>query len=169
MESHTSSAFYYSVSSDWLSVTTQEYSTLGNAFIVAGLIQLYRATGNSTYLAWASNSTEQFWDHAWDASRGGFYDMYLANWSNTTCTETTQNNAMFLIDFLDLYLTNGSSVWLSRASETESLLNSRFWNPSYNTIEVSSNLCTGEQSGDVHIEVSIGSNLWATSMWTQVT
>jgi hypothetical protein len=44
-----SGAYFFSVSSNWKVVTSTQYSTLGNAFIVAGLLQLYRATGNRTY------------------------------------------------------------------------------------------------------------------------
>ncbi len=169
MLNKTTNAYDYEVSSNWASVVSKQYSTLGNAFIIAGMIQLYRATGNLTYLKWASSTSEQFWDHAWDSKNQGFYDDYHTNWVRETCQQTTQNNAMWGIDFLNLYQTNGSSTWLSRANQTVMLINNRFWNQTENVVLVSSNVCTNTPSSDVHIEVSIGSYLWLTSQWSQIT
>ena len=164
----TSGAYFYSISSDWTIVTSTQYSTLGNALIVAGLLQLYEATGNQTYLLWASTTSDQFWDHAWDQGTGGFYDTYDPNWARSTCDQITQDNAMFEIDFLDLYRLNGSSQWLQHADAEEQLLNDRFWNVTDGIVEVGYTPCTGLQSGDVDIETSIGSYLWATGEWTSV-
>ena len=165
----TSSAYFYSASSNWTSVTSTQYSTLGNAFIVAGLLQLYQATQNGTYLLWASTTSNQFWDHAWVQGAGGFYDTYNPNWSKSTCEEIAQDNAMFEIDFLDLYRLNGSSQWLRQADAVEVVLNTNFWNSTDGIVEVGFTPCTGLQSGDVDIETSIGSYLWATGEWTTIT
>ncbi|MDA4113239.1 MAG: AGE family epimerase/isomerase, partial [Thaumarchaeota archaeon] len=161
-----SGAYYNAVSSDWTTVTSAQYSTLGNAFIVAGLLQLYQATENQTYLAWASTTSNQFWNHAWAPEAGGFYDMYYPSWVKSTCDQIAQDNAMFEIDFLSLYHLNGSSQWLQRAGTVEQLLNNRFWNTTDNIVEIGYDPCTGIQSGDVSIEISIGSYLWATGLWT---
>jgi len=162
-------AYYYSVSSNWLEVTTSQFSTLGNAFIVDGLLQLYEATGNSTYLQWASHTAQLFWVHGWDPVNGGFYDDYYTNWAKTTCTQSLQNNAIFLIEFLNLYAINGSSVWAQRANLVTDLINERFWDSAAGASEVSYDVCTGTLSGDVQIEESVGSYLWAISQWTQTT
>jgi hypothetical protein len=162
-------AYYYEVSSNWATVVNSEFSTLGNAFIVAGLLQLYQATQNKTYLKWASGDAQQFWSKAWDSKNQGFYDTYSTSWSQTSsCQQTTQNNALWEIDFLTLSHANGSSVWKTRATSVETLLNSRFWSTANNIVEVSSNVCKRTQSGDVQIELSIGSYLWATALWSQM-
>jgi len=162
-------AYYYELSSNWRTILSPDYSTLGNAFITLGMIQLYQATGNETYLLWASSNANSFWNNAWDTVHEGFYDMYSSGWQSTTCVQTLQNNALFELDFLGLALNNGSSVWLKRATAVETLLNSRFWGGSTNVPEQSYNVCTGTQSGDAQIEVSIGSYLWATAEWAKYT
>ncbi|GEM_PF-4634641 len=164
----TSNAYYFSVSSNWATLASTQYSTLGNALIVAGLMELFEATQNQTYLLWASTTSDQFWKGAWAKGTGGFYDTYNPNWSKSTCEQIAQDNAMFEIDFLDLYRLNGSSQWLQRADSEEALLNQRFWNTTDGVVEVGYTPCTGQQSGDVDIETSIGSYLWATGEWTSI-
>jgi hypothetical protein len=162
-------AYFNSLSSDWARVSLNQYSTLGNAFIADGMIQLYKSTKNATYLQWASSTSEQFWKHGWDSSSGGFYDSYDTSWSRTDCRQTLQNNAMFLIVSLNLYATNGTAVWLNRANTIESLMNTRFWDTTNNIAEASYDICAGKLSGEAHVEVSIGSYLWATAQWMRVT
>ena len=164
-----SQAYYYQLSDNWRTVITPSYSTLGNAFITLGMLQLYQATANKTYLTWASSNAESFWRNGWDTVHGGFYDTYSTSWKYTTCQQTTQPNALFELDFLRLASANGSAVWLQRANAVENLLNLRFWSTSSNVVEQSYNVCAGTQSGDVQIEVSIGSYLWATSEWARDT
>jgi hypothetical protein len=164
-----SNAYFYQLSGNWLNVVTPTYSTLGNAFITLGMIQLYQATANQTYLRWASSNAESFWRNGWDLAHGGFYDTYSTNWKNTTCQQTAQQNALFEVDFLRLASANGSAIWLQRANAIENLLNSRFWSTPFNVVEQSYDVCKRTQSGDVHIEVSIGSYLWATAEWTRDT
>ena len=165
----TAGAYYSALSSNWATVQADQFTTLGNAFIDEGLVQLYKATGNQTYLSWASRSSERFWENAWDPTNGGFYDVYDTNWRNVDCQQYLQDNAMFLVVFLNLYGTNGSAIWLHRANEVETLLNGRFWSTSDNIAEVSYNVCDGQPSGDVNIEQSIGSYVWATAQWSAVT
>ena len=164
-----SNAYYNEVSGNWQTVVTPAYSTLGNAFIDLGMVQLYQATANETYLHWASAASESFWRNAWSAKLGGFYDTYSSGWKNTTCQQTAQPNALFEVDFLRLASANGSAVWLQRATAVERLLNSRFWSTTDNVVEQSYDVCKGTRSGDVQIEVSIGSYLWATAEWTRYT
>jgi hypothetical protein len=164
-----SDAYYYELSDNWKEVLSSTFSTLGNAFITLGMIQLYQATRNQTYLTWASSNAQSFWRNGWDTVHGGFYDTYSTNWKNTTCQQTTQPNALFEIDFLRLAAANGSAVWLTRANAVENLLNDRFWSTAYSVVEQSYDVCTGAQSGDVQIEVSIGSYLWATGEWARDT
>jgi hypothetical protein len=162
--------YFNAVSSDWATVASAQYSTLGNSLIVAGLLQLYGSTGNETYLLWASTTSNQFWDHAWAQGTGGFYDTYNPDWSeSSSCEQIAQDNAMFEIDFLDLYHLNGSSQWLQRADAVQQLLNGEFWSSAHGIVEVGYDPCTGSQSGDVDIETSIGSYLWATGEWTSTT
>ena len=161
--------YYSALSDNWLNVSTTQFTTLGNAFIDEGMVQLYRATGNHTYLTWAANSSNRFWERGWDSTNGGFYDVYGANWSRADCQQVLQDNAMFLVVFVNLYATNGSAVWLQRANSIETLLNGRFWSTTDNIAEVSYDVCTHQPSGDVNIEQSIGSYLWATAQWTTTT
>jgi hypothetical protein len=170
MMNSTSFAYFFSLSSNWKNVTTNQYSTLGNAMIVSGLIQLYEATSNSTYLIWASETAESFWTISLSKSFfGGFFETYNSDWSIATCDQALQDNAMFEIDFLNLAATNGSSVWLNRANSIESYLNNVFWSRQDRVVEEEYDACSGQLSGDSQIEVSIGSYLWATSAWTIAT
>ena len=161
--------YYYELSSNWQKVLSPTFSTLGNAFIVLGLLQLYRGTANETYLTWASSTSDSFWRNGWDQTHGGFYDTYSSAWKNSTCVQTTQPNALFEVDFLELASENGSAVWLQRANSIESVLNGRLWDISGGVPVQSYNICEGKPSGDVHIEVSIGSYLWATAEWQNYT
>lgn len=162
----TSDVYFNAVSSNWTAVVSSQYSTLGNAFIVGGLLQLYQGTRNQTYLLWASETSNQFWIHGWAAGAGGFYDSYNPDWTqSSSCEEIAQDNAKFEIDFLELYQLNGSSQWLQRANAEEQLLNTKFWDPQAGVVEVGYYPCTGLTSGDVDIETSIGSYLWATGEW----
>ena len=164
----TSDVYFFSASSNWTTITSTQYSTLGNAFIVAGLLQLYQATENQTYLIWASGTSEQFWDHGWQGA-GGFYDTYNSDWTQSSgCEEILQDNALFELDFLELHELNGSLLWMQRANAEEELLNAKFWDSSESIAEVGYVPCTGLQSGDVDIETSVGSYLWATGEWTAI-
>ncbi len=168
MYNQTAAAFYNSVSNDWGTITGDYYSTLGNGFILAGLIQLYLFTSNTTYLNWVESTASEFWSKGWDSVNDGFYDSYKSDWVNSTCTQTLQNNAIFEIVYLELYRITGSQTWLNYANSIESLLNSRFWSSSLNVPEVSYNVCKKSPSNDTQIEVAIGSYLWATGYWSSI-
>jgi|GEM_PF-7059413 len=110
MLNSTSNAYYFELSDNWQKVVTSSYSTLGNALITLGVIQLYQATGNQTYLRWVSSNAESFWRNGWDTVHGGFYDTYSTIWKNTTCQQTTQPNALFSWTVCAMYSDIGTSL-----------------------------------------------------------
>src|SRR5699024_10980247 len=97
------------------------------SFLIWGLIELYEATFNSTYLARAAELNKQFIDHFLDSEKGGFYftpksgEKLLGRKKEIYDGALPSSNSVAMMNLLRLGRLTGNTAWEERAEKTSRL------------------------------------------------
>ncbi len=100
------------------------------AFLIWGLIELYHATFESTYLKKAVALQEQFVDHFWDQENGGFYftsedgEELLGRKKEVYDGAMPSSNSVAMMNLLRLGRLTGNTEWEQMADESNKLFSS---------------------------------------------
>ncbi len=92
------------------------------AFMVQGLVSLYKATLNDKYLEEAESLIIKSRDLFWDNKNGGYYfsdgsEKLLVRIKNAQDSRIPSGNAVMLHAFLDLYVITSEEKWKNQAKE----------------------------------------------------